>query len=45
MVEFGATRTTWLPYAEVEDIEAITERGRRLGASVPLEPRLGRGRG
>jgi predicted enzyme related to lactoylglutathione lyase len=26
---------------EVEEIEAITERGRRLGASVLLEPREG----
>ena len=41
IVECGATRATWLPYVEVEEIEAITERGRRLGASVLLEPREG----
>ncbi|MGH3378681.1 MAG: VOC family protein [Actinoallomurus sp.] len=41
MVECGATRTTWLPYVEVEDIDATTELGRRLGASVLLEPREG----
>jgi uncharacterized protein len=34
-------RARWLPYVEVEQIEAITERGRRLGASVLLEPREG----
>jgi predicted enzyme related to lactoylglutathione lyase len=41
IVECGATRATWLPYVEVEEIEAITERGRALGASVLLEPREG----
>jgi predicted enzyme related to lactoylglutathione lyase len=41
IVECGATRTNWLPYVEVEEIEAITEQGRRLGASVLLEPREG----
>jgi uncharacterized protein len=41
IVECGAAPPTWLPYAEVEEIEAITERGRRLGAAVLLEPREG----
>ncbi|GAB3977109.1 hypothetical protein GCM10029978_065900 [Actinoallomurus acanthiterrae] len=41
IVECGATCATWLPYMEVEEIEAITERARRLGASVLLEPREG----
>ena len=41
IVECGATRPMWLPYVEVEEIEAMTERGRRLGASVLLEPREG----
>ena len=41
IVECGATRPTWLPYVEVQEIEAMTERGRRLGASVLLEPREG----
>jgi predicted enzyme related to lactoylglutathione lyase len=41
IVECGATRARWLPYVEVEEIEAVTEHGRRLGASVLLEPREG----
>jgi predicted enzyme related to lactoylglutathione lyase len=41
IVECDARRATWLPYVEVEEIEAITERGRQLGASVLLEPREG----
>ena len=41
IVECGATRATWLPYVEVQEIEAMTERGRQLGASVLLEPREG----
>lgn len=41
MVECGTRRPGWLPYAEVEDIRATTEWGRRLGASVLLEPREG----
>jgi hypothetical protein len=31
----------WLPYVEVPDIAAITDRARSLGASVLLEPREG----
>jgi predicted enzyme related to lactoylglutathione lyase len=41
IVECGATQPTWLPYVEVDEIEAMTDRGRRLGASVLLEPREG----
>lgn len=41
IVECGATRPTWLPYVVVEELEAMTERGRRLAASVLLEPREG----
>jgi len=41
IVECGAKLPTWLPYVEVEEIEAVTERGRRLGASVLMEPREG----
>jgi predicted enzyme related to lactoylglutathione lyase len=41
IVECGATPATWLPYVEVEEVEAITERGRALGATVLLEPREG----
>jgi len=29
----------WLPYAEVPDVAAATERARRLGAAILLEPR------
>ena len=31
----------WLPYVEVADVAEATERARRLGASVLLEPREG----
>ena len=41
IIECGATQARWLPYVEVEEIEAMTERARRLGASVLLEPREG----
>ena len=41
IVQCAASHAMWLPYAEVEEIEAATERGRRLGASVLLEPREG----
>ena len=41
IVECAAPRPMWLPYVEVEEIEAMTERARRLGASVLLEPREG----
>ncbi len=41
IVECGTRRPTWLPYVEVNEIEATTERGRALGAAVLLEPREG----
>ena len=41
IVDCRARRPIWLPYVEVNDIEAITERGRALGAVVLLEPREG----
>jgi uncharacterized protein len=41
IVECGTRRPIWLPYVEVEQIEATTERGRALGAAVLLEPREG----
>jgi predicted enzyme related to lactoylglutathione lyase len=41
VVEQDGGRPLWLPYVEVDDLAAATERARRLGASVPLEPREG----
>lgn len=41
MVETGARHPLWLPYVEVDRIEAATDRARRLGASVAVEPREG----
>jgi predicted enzyme related to lactoylglutathione lyase len=41
VVECGTQRPLWLPYVEVADIADTTERARRLGASVLLEPRKG----
>jgi predicted enzyme related to lactoylglutathione lyase len=41
IVQRGAAQPMWLPYVEVEEIEAITERGRELGASVLLDAREG----
>jgi uncharacterized protein len=41
IVECGARRPLWLPYVEVDDIEATTARARELGASVLLDPREG----
>ena len=34
-------RAVWLPYVEVDDIAAVTDRAHSLGASVRLEPREG----
>ena len=31
----------WLPYVEVDRVDEVTDRARRLGASVLLEPREG----
>jgi predicted enzyme related to lactoylglutathione lyase len=41
IVECGAARPLWLPYVEVEGVDDATERARRLGAAVLLEPREG----
>ncbi|HTZ65220.1 MAG TPA: VOC family protein [Solirubrobacteraceae bacterium] len=41
IVECAARRPLWLPYVQVEDVEAVTERGRALGAAMLLEPREG----
>jgi predicted enzyme related to lactoylglutathione lyase len=41
MVECGIPRALWLPYVEVPDVAAATERARLAGASVLLEPREG----
>jgi predicted enzyme related to lactoylglutathione lyase len=41
IVECETGRPLWLPYVEVSEIGEATERARRLGASVLLEPREG----
>jgi predicted enzyme related to lactoylglutathione lyase len=41
MVETDAPRPLWLPYVKVERIAQATERARRLGAYVTVEPREG----
>jgi predicted enzyme related to lactoylglutathione lyase len=41
IVECGTRRPLWLPYVEVDQIDATTDRARRLGASVLLGPREG----
>ena len=41
IVECGTARPLWLPYVEVSEIAAATERASGLGASVLLEPREG----
>jgi predicted enzyme related to lactoylglutathione lyase len=41
IVECGTRRPLWLPYVEVDQVEAFTERARQLGARVLLEPREG----
>lgn len=41
IVECGTRRPLWLPYVDVDDVEAFTERACQLGASVLLEPREG----
>ncbi|HEU4979602.1 MAG TPA: VOC family protein [Solirubrobacterales bacterium] len=41
IVGCATPRPLWLPYVEVAEITAATERARRLGASVLLEPREG----
>ncbi len=41
VVECGLAHARWLPYVEVEDIAAVTDRAVRLGASLRLAPREG----
>jgi predicted enzyme related to lactoylglutathione lyase len=41
IVECGAPTPLWLPYVEVDEIEAATDRARRFGARVLLGPREG----
>ncbi len=41
IVGCAARRPLWLPYVEVPDAAAATERARDAGASVLLEPREG----
>jgi len=41
MVQCQTQRPLWLPYVEVAEIGAFTERARRLGASVLLDSREG----
>jgi uncharacterized protein len=41
IVECGTARPLWLPYVEVDQIQAVTDHARRLGASVLLTPRAG----
>jgi predicted enzyme related to lactoylglutathione lyase len=40
-VECPTQRPLWLPYVEVAEIAAVTERARGLGAKVLLAPREG----
>jgi len=42
IVECPTSRPVWLPYVEVAEINAVTERALLLGARVLLEPREGR---
>jgi len=41
VVECETRRPLWLPYVEVPEITEVTERARRLGGSVLLEPSEG----
>jgi predicted enzyme related to lactoylglutathione lyase len=41
IVECPTPRPVWLPYVEVGEIEAATERARTLGGAVLLGPREG----
>lgn len=41
IVECPTQRPLWLPYVEVAEIGAVTERARRLGASVLMDSREG----
>jgi uncharacterized protein len=41
VIESHVDSPVWLPYVEVADVAAATERARQLGAVVTLEPREG----
>ena len=41
IVECGTARPLWLPYVEVDQIQASTDHARQLGAWVLLAPREG----
>jgi uncharacterized protein len=41
VVEFDVDDCLWLPYVQVPDVTEATERARRFGADVTLEPREG----
>jgi hypothetical protein len=41
IVECGTDRSLWLPYLEVDHVRTVTDKAKRLGARVLLEPREG----
>lgn len=41
VVESDSERPLWLPYVAISEIEEVTERARRLGADITMEPREG----
>jgi uncharacterized protein len=41
IVECGANHPLWVPYVEVPDLVAATERAQRLGGEVLIDPREG----
>jgi predicted enzyme related to lactoylglutathione lyase len=41
IVECATERPVWLPYVEVPEVHAVTERAHELGAAVLLAPREG----
>jgi uncharacterized protein len=41
IVECATERPLWLPYVEVPDVNAATDRARELGATVVLQPHEG----
>jgi predicted enzyme related to lactoylglutathione lyase len=43
IVQCRPGRSLWLPYVEVANVTAATERARTMGAAVLLEPREGPG--
>lgn len=41
LVQCGTSTAMWLPYVEVADVDAATDRARSLGAGTVLAPRTG----